>query len=322
MKASRSIAGLAIYACCLFSAPAQLQTRPDAQPGGYILGPNDQISVQVIELPEFQARSYRIDSDGTVNLPIAGRVKAGGLTIDQVETELVKKLHEQVLDPHVTVGLVESKSQPVSVLGAVNAPGTQQIEGSKTLFDVIAAAGGLKTDAGDVITITRQKDQGALALPGTHIDPVSGKSTAEVTVADLVELRKPGANIPIQPRDQVFVSTARILYVIGNVRKPGGFTLSGKRPVSALEALSLAEGLSPNAAPGSARILRLQGNDTLTRREIPINLKRVLQGKSEDMQLFPEDILFIPDNSSRKLIGRVAETALATISGIAIWRGF
>jgi polysaccharide export outer membrane protein len=305
-----------------FAQPAAAPAPADANvPSGYLLGPNDQISVQVLELPEIQAKSYRIDSDGTVNLPVAGRVRAGGLTLEQFENGLTAALRAQVLNPHVSVTLVESKSQPVSVLGAVNSPGTQQIEGAKTLFDVVAAAGGLKQDAGDTITITRQKDEGPLGLPNATVDAVTGRSTAEVPVRDLVDSHTAAANIRVKPHDEVTVSAGRVMYVIGNVKKPGGFTLSGKRRVSALEALSLAEGLSPSASPKSARILRRTSDDDLARKQIPINLKKVLAGKAEDVQIFPDDILFIPNSNTRAIVSRTAEAALGTISGVIIWRG-
>lgn len=309
-------------ACGAAAAPGLAQQPKDAAnvASSYLLGPNDQIAVQVLELPEIQAKSYRVDSDGTVDIPLAGSVHVGGLTLAQARSELEKHLRSQVKDPHVSVSLLDSKSQPVSVLGAVNAPGTQQIEGSKMLFDVLAGAGGLKQDAGDTVVITRLKEEGALNLPNAVVDPATGRTTAEVAVRDLVDLRSPAANIAIRPHDEVFVAPGRVLYVIGNVRKPGGFTLSGKR-LSALEALSLAEGFGPNAAPKSARILRRANEADLARKQIPVNLKRILSGKAEDVALFPDDILFVPDSNSKKIISRTAEAALATVSGLIIWRG-
>jgi protein involved in polysaccharide export with SLBB domain len=90
--------------------------------------------------------------------------------------------------------------------------------------------------------------------------------------------------------------------------------------VSALEALSMAEGFAPNAAAGSARILR-RTSETDAREQIPIDLKKILAGKAKDMQLSPDDILYVPDNTTRRVTTKTLETALATISGIVIWRG-
>jgi polysaccharide export outer membrane protein len=145
---------------------------------------------------------------------------------------------------------------------------------------------------------------------------------AEVNVRDVVDLRNPSANIAVRPHDEISVSRAQILYVIGNVRKPGGFALSQSHALTALEALSLAEGLSPNASAGDARILRRTGTGEASREHVPINLKKILAGKEEDVRLHPDDILFVPDNSSRRITIRAAETALQTVSGLIIWRGF
>ncbi len=289
-------------------------------PAGYVLGPNDQINVSVSELPEFTSKSYRIDEDGTVSLPLLGRVRAGGLTLAQLENNLFSALQRQVLTPHISANIVEVRNQPLSVMGAVNTPGTQQIQGDKTLFDAIAGAGGLKPEAGDTITVTRRTSEGPLDLPNEVMDTASGRSSATVKVRDVVELRDPHANIRVRANDEIAVARGPVLYVIGDVHKPGGFTISQGRPVYALEALSLAEGFAPNASPGNARILRRKP-ETDAREEIPINLKKILAGKSKDVQLSPDDILFVPDNTSRRATTKVLETALATISGVVIWRG-
>jgi polysaccharide export outer membrane protein len=290
-------------------------------PSSYVLGPNDQVMVEVVELPEFSSKSYHIDSDGTVSLPLLGRIQAAGLTLKAFEASLNERLRTQVRNPHLITGVIETRSQPVSVMGAVNSPGTQQLQGVKTLFDVIAGAGGLKPEAGESIKIMRHREYGELNLANAVKDPATGSSTAEVNTRDVVDLRDPKANIIVQPLDEISVPRAQVLYVVGNVKKAGGFTMSQKRSVSALEALSLAEGLAPNAAPQNAHILRVAAGNA-ERERIPINLKNVLSGKAHDMQLLPDDILYIPDNSARRLAGRVAETALATASGLVIWRGF
>ncbi|HLK51558.1 MAG TPA: polysaccharide biosynthesis/export family protein [Bryobacteraceae bacterium] len=303
------------------NAPELKKAPSAAVPPGYILGPNDQISVDVVELPEFNNKSYRVDNDGTISLPLIGRVHAAGLTLTEFEGTVHNLLQKQVRNPHLVANLIETRSQAVSVMGAVNTPGIQQLQGTRNLFDVLAAAGGLKQEAGDVITITRQSDQGPLNLPQAVRDPASGRMTAELKVRDVVELRDPHLNIPIMPHDEISVPKAKLLYVIGNVRKAGGFTLSDGRSVSALEALSMAEGLAPNAGPSHARILRRNETSVADRQQIPIDLKKILDGKAEDVALMPDDILFVPDNLSRRVSTRALEMAVQTLSGIVIWRG-
>jgi polysaccharide biosynthesis/export protein len=287
-------------------------------PERYVLGPGDAVSVQVVGLPEFGARPYPVDADGTVGLPLVGRVRAEGLTLADFEQQVVAELKKRVLHPHVVTSLAERRAAPVSVIGAVNIPGTQQIQGRKTLFDVLAAAGGVKADAGSEVTITRQKSEGPLDLPDTNEDPSSGRLTAAVSLHDLVNLSNPTANIIVRPHDEISVARAQVVYVIGDVKKAGGFTLSQGGSLSAVEALSMAEGFAPNAAPKSARILRKQGAG---REQIPVNLNKILAGKGKDVQLQAGDILFIPDNTSRRVTTRTLEAAMNTISGVIIWRG-
>lgn len=288
----------------------------------YVLGPGDQILIQVVELPDFSTHPYRIDSDGGIGLPMVGRIRASGLTLGQLESKVTDALKKQVIDPHVVASVAEPRSQPVSVIGSVNSPGTRQVQGPTTLFDAIAGAGGLRPEAGNVVTVTRRAGEGPLELPNATRDPKTGVWSASITLRDLVDLRDSAANIAIKPHDQISVSRAPVVYVIGNVRKAGGFTVSDGRSISTLEALSLAEGFSPNAAPKHARILRKQSDDAISRRDIPVNLQKILYGEKKDVELRPGDILFIPDNLSRRITGRVLETAVNTISGVAIWRGF
>jgi polysaccharide export outer membrane protein len=303
------------------SLPGANQTPiPSEVLAGYVLGPNDQITISVVELPEFSGRSYRIDEDGTVSLPLLGRVHAAGFTLTQLEDNLSNSLRVQVRTPHVTANVAETRSRAVSVMGAVNTPGMQQIQGPKTLFDALAAAGGLKPEAGEVITITRQASEGPLNLPNERKDPADGRTTADVKVRDIVELRDPRMNILVRTHDEISVSRGTLLYVIGNVHKPGGFTVLQGHAVSALEALSMAEGLAPNASPRGARILR-RTSETEAREQIPVDLKKILAGKTKDVRLSPDDILYVPDNTTRRITTKTLETALATVSGLIIWRG-
>jgi polysaccharide export outer membrane protein len=318
---------LILGAACVIAAPQKSEPAQTSAPAqkperGYVLGPGDQVLIQVVELPDFSSHPYRVDSDGTVGLPLVGRIRASGLTLEHFENEVTQSLKKQVIDPHVVVSVSEPRSQPVSVIGSVNTPGTRQVQGPTTLFDAIAGAGGLKPEAGNVVTITRQPNEGPLELPNASRDPKTGVWTANITLRDLVDLRDSAANIEIKPHDQISVSRAPVVYVIGNVRKAGGFTVSDGRPISTLEALSLAEGFSPNASPKHARILRKQGNDTISRQEIPVNLSKILYGEKKDVELRPGDILYVPDNLSRRITGRALEITVNTISGVAIWRGF
>src|SRR5262249_47611301 len=149
--------------------------------------------------------------------------------------------------------------------------------------------------------------QGPLPLPHASKDLQTGDSIAEVNIRDVVELRDPKVNILVRPHDEISVSQAEVVYVVGDVHKPGGFTLSRRKTVSAVEALSLAEGPLTTAAPQHARILRAGDGDS-TRKQIPIDMKKILSGKAPDVELQPQDVLFIPDNTAKRASIRAAET--------------
>src|ERR1019366_5902216 len=123
----------------LFAAMAFAQTP--ALPPSYVLGPDDQVVIHVLDSDEIGASPFRIDMRGSINVPLAGRLQAAGLTMDQLEAALAARPKEYLQTPVVTVSVSEFRSQPVSVLDAVNTPGVHQIRGRKTLFEVISEAG-------------------------------------------------------------------------------------------------------------------------------------------------------------------------------------
>jgi polysaccharide export outer membrane protein len=299
------------------SATGKAGAEPDV-PRGYLLGPNDLIKIDIVELEDLSGRTYRVDSDGSVNVPLVGRIRIGGMTLTAAEDAVTTGLQKQVNDPHVSISLTEIHSQPVSILGEVAQPGVHQLEGRKTLYDMLAVAGGLKADAGYQVRITRREEWGKIPLPDARVDPVNHVSIAEV---DSTKIQKadPGDNILICPQDIITVPRAQLVYVVGEVRKPGGIAIRQSETIPLLEALSAAEGLQSTAAPKNAKILR-PGSDPNTRVEIPVDLTKVLSGHGEDLALRPDDVLFVPNSAPRKLITKAAEIALQTASGVIIFR--
>jgi polysaccharide export outer membrane protein len=289
------------------------------QPAAYILGPDDQLVIRVVDIEEIPDKPIRIDMRGNINLPIAGRVHAGGLTVEQLETLLVEKFGSVLQAPTVTVFVAEFRSQPVSVLGAVRTPGVHQIRGSKTLYEVLALAGGLNPDAGSSIRITRRKSAGLLPLPDATLDASGQFSVAQVTVKSVMEARNPKENIQVLPDDVVSVPKAELVYVIGAVHRSGGFVLSEKEHISVLQALSLAEGLDRLAAAKDARIMR-PVPESENRQEIPVNLRDILAGKSGDVSMRANDILFVPTSGAKSALGRGLEAAIQMGTGLAIYR--
>jgi len=316
------ISCLGLLTLCL-PAPAQTDSSNAEQSQAlYVLGPDDQITIRVLNLEEIgtdHTDPYRIDVRGYINVPLIGRVQAGGLTVEQLETELSHRLTKELQEPTVAISIKEFRSQPVSILGAVMTPGVHQIRGPKTLFEILSAAGGLKLDAGNTIHITRHRKAGPIPLPGARLDATGQFYVAEVKVKSVMEAKNPEENIIIFPDDVISVPKGELVYVTGAVHRSGGFVLNEKENISVLEALSLAEGLDHAAGPGSSRILRLAADGT-SRTEIPLDLKKILAGKSKDVPLIANDILFVPTSASKNALLRGLETGINVGTSLAIYR--
>lgn len=290
----------------------------DQSVSNYVLGPDDQVTIQVLDLKEIDDKPFRIDMRGNISVPLAGRVHAAGMTAEQLEADLARRLDSFLQTPTVSVTVSEFRSQPVSVLGAVNTPGIHQIQGRKTLFEILSLAGGLRNEAGNTIKITRRKEWGDIPLPTAITDPTGQFSVAEVSVASVMEAKNPQENILIQPNDVISVPRAKLVYVTGAVRRSGGFVLNEKETMSVIQALSLAEGLDQTAGAQNAKILR--GSGTPNRAEIPVDVKKILSGKGEDVSLQANDILFIPTSAAKNATLRALEAAIQLGTGVVIYR--
>jgi polysaccharide biosynthesis/export protein len=286
----------------------------------YLLGSDDQILVRVFDVEEFGDQlPLKIDPKGNISLPLLGTVKAAGLTAEDLEVELVRRLRGFVKDPHVKVRVAEFRAAPVSVLGAVNTAGVQQVRGRKTLYEILSQAGGLKSDAGDVVTITRPKVSGVLPLPNVRTDDSGNYQIGEVNSRDLLSARSPLANIVILPNDVISVPRAELVYVMGQVTRSGGFVLDQGGPVTLIQALSMAGGPLEMANLSKARLLRVQPG-TNVRQEIDVDIQNVLRGKGEDLRLRAEDVLYIPHNMAKAVALRALEAATMVGTQVTVWR--
>src|SRR6266478_3221599 len=286
----------------------------------YLLGPGDQLQISAPdELTELANKRVRVDGDGDIQAPLVGRVHVSGLTAQQTEQELNRLLSKYILHPQAVVSVAEVRSQPVSILGAVNTPGVHQVQGHKTLLEMLALAGGIRPDAGYSVRITRQLEWGCIPLPKAELDASGRFSVAELNLKQIMEAKNPEENIQIFPHDVISVPKAEMVYVIGEVKRSGGFVLGEHQSISVLQALSLAEGLNGSADARHARILRLK-RDADQREELPVDVKDVLNGKKSDIALRGDDILFIPGSTGKKAALRALEAAIQTGTGLAIWR--
>ncbi|MDT7813950.1 MAG: polysaccharide biosynthesis/export protein [Acidobacteriaceae bacterium] len=284
----------------------------------YVLGPEDQITVRVFAANDIPDKPVQIDNDGSVTLPMIGSVHAAGLTVEQLEDNLVIAYKKYFKDPQVTVQVNDFRSQPVSVAGNVTKPGVVQLRGNRNLMEVIGQAGGLRADAGDSVLITRNLSEGPIPLAGAFTDPTGKYSVAHINIRSIMSGKDPEANIQIKPHDVITVPRARLVYVLGDVSRPGGYVMTENETMSLTQAIALAGGWSKTAALSSARVLRANGG--ATREQLLANVKKIMENKAPDLQLQPDDILYIP-NSLGKVIGaRGAEAAIGLGTGVLVWR--
>lgn len=313
-----------VFACVLSAGNLDARQHPTASQvnpanNSYVLGPDDQISVWALGIPEISQHTVRIDPNGNIDLPMLGSVHAGGRTTQQLRDDLVNRLKEYVQQPEVTISISEFKSQPVSVIGDVNEPGVHQITGPKNLIEVLSLAGGLLPDAGNSIHITRSLEFGRIPLPTAKDDPTGKFSVAEINVKDLLHASHPAENIIILPHDIISVPRAEIVYVMGEVNRPGGYPLTERASYSVLQALSMAGGVTRSAAPKHAEILRTATGHS-SRETLALNVSDILAGKATDVPLQPDDILFIPNNVAKSAGLRALEAAIQVGTGVIIWR--
>jgi len=295
------------------------QTRPVEVGGANLpaqkIGPNDLIAVSVYDAPEL-TRTVRVGADGLIRLPmLKQRLKAVGLLPAELEQLIAQALSaEQILvDPVVTVTVVEYHSRPISVMGAVKNPVTFQAIGAVSLLEALTRAGGLSPEAGPEILVTRTQ-------PGADGTPVT--VTQRVATKALIDAADPEANVKLYGGEEVRVPEAPKVYVVGNVKKPGAYPVQDSTETTVLRMLAMAEGLAPYAGK-QAYIIR-RDERTGARHELPIELKKILERKAPDVPLVANDILYVPDNSGRRatvnVLDRVAGFGAATASGVLIWR--
>ncbi len=304
---------------CVCSAQSPLQHR-DNPSAGYILGPGDQILIQVTDLDDFPNRPLQINPDGDVDLPLIGPFHVSGLTLAQMKAELTVRLSKYISAPHIVLNLTQNQSTPVSVVGSVNTPGVHQLDGPKRLLEVISLSGGLRPDAGNEVIVTRQAGRTPLTMASGHVELSGGFSTGRYSLDDLINARNPVDNILVEAGDVVSVPKAELIYVVGDVRKAGGFTLSSHLSLPLLQALTLAEGMGPHAAGKRARILRPAPGGDGTPKEIVVDVDKIMAGKAPNPPLFANDVLFIPNSAVKAISERAFETALGVAAGAAIYR--
>jgi polysaccharide export outer membrane protein len=189
------------------------------------------------------------------------------------------------------------------------------------VIEVLSMAQGLADDAGDTVLIQHDAEY-AGSRSTTGPQPTASEKNSEIEEINLKKLldsSDPALNVPVRPGDIVKVPRAGIVYVVGEVQKPGGFVLQNNENISVLQALALAEGPTRTSAVSRARIIRTDAA-TGKRTEIPMNLGKIFSGKAPDTFLQPKDIVFVPNSAAKSMLYRGSEAAIQTAAGVAIYK--
>jgi polysaccharide biosynthesis/export protein len=278
------------------------------------VGVHDLISISVYGAPEF-SKTVRVSSAGEITLPVLkSAIRADGLLPKELEAAVATALETEKLlvKPSVTVTIAEYRSRTVSVLGAVHKPVSFQHVGPITLSEALTRADGLLPDAGDEILIIHNSGG-----PSTEASP---KIVDRISAKRLLDARDPSQDVQLKPGDQIRVPVAEKIFIVGSVRKPGAFRAENAENTTVLSMLAVSEGLLPFAAK-TAYVYRKAAEG---RKEMAVDLTRILQRKAADVELQPGDLFYVPDNKGRRLtmttIDRIVNFGAGTGSGMLIWR--
>lgn len=314
----------------------------------YVIGSGDLLALQVFDVQEL-SREVRVSQTGTIAIPLVPvRIHVSGLTETQTQIKIAEVLEANglVSHPDVSVTVKERKSKPITIVGAVSHPMVYQADRQVTLVEVLAEAGGISSDAGDTVIVTRLdtdslSDAQPLAIglgdgtpslvpesalhsaPGgpKEPDPVPPPlaNTITVNLSRIFETGDTSSNIVLQPGDVVTVPHAGIVYALGAVTRPGGFVIANDRgQLTTLKLLSLAGGLDRAAKSGHAVIVRHDDNGQ--QHQVDVDLNKVLKFQAEDVRLQPSDILYVPRSVAKQTLIKTAELSTAIGSAVVIYR--
>jgi polysaccharide export outer membrane protein len=256
---------------------------PGLDRSDYRIGRQDLLEIKVFDVQELN-QTVRVADDGSITMPLLGRLVVGGLTKTDLERTIADLLEERyVRDPQVTVFVREYQSKRVAVTGAVKKPDTYEMLGRKTLLEMLSMAGGLDKDLGkEIIIFRRVEDAGTQRIP--------------LDLEQLVYAADPALNLTVEPGDIIYVPTVEKIriFVTGAVKQPDMYEVPRDEPISVLKAVTLAGGTTDRAAMKRVQIMRSDpGGERVT---LVVNLRRVRRGKAEDPLLQKGDIVLVPES--------------------------
>jgi polysaccharide biosynthesis/export protein len=296
-----SISILACIALFVGSVGPVVASDNDATPETLLIGPGDVLHVEVLDTPELEQHP-RVTDAGVIPLIGVGSAKVAGLTPEEAAAKVRQLLvsRHYMNHPDVTVTVDTYASQTVSVLGQVKNPGTYSIATPRSVMSVISLAGGLTESADYNITIQHHESSVKPTKYTLSNDP-------DVAIAN---------DVKVSPGDTVIVPHAGIAYVLGDVGRPGGFVMQNNHSqLTVLQAVALAGGTLSSAVPSHAKLIRRSDSGY---KEVPINFSAIQKGKAPDLQLNPDDVIYIPYSYLRNIASTSSGIAAST-AGAAVY---
>lgn len=282
---------LSICAAALLSAISYTAGAQSASGNSLLIGPGDELHISILDMPEME-QNPRVTDAGDVPVQGVGNVRVANMT----PGDAAAAIHDRLVSAHylnhpqVSVVVDQYATQEVTLIGEVKTPGAYPIATPRRILDVIALGGGLNDDADRDILVERHGDQ---------TNPVHYNVNNDAA-------RAIKEQVMVNPGDTVVVAKAGIVYVLGDVNRPGGFTMNNNESkMSLLEALAEAGGAAKTAKVGHARLIRKADHT-----ETQISLGDIQKGKRPDFAMAPGDILYVPFSYAKNLV-------ITSSSGIA-----
>jgi polysaccharide export outer membrane protein len=265
------------------------------------IGSGDLLEMSVFDTPELSGK-LRVSNLGDISLPLVGSIHVDGMKAVEAQTLIRQKYIDGgfLKDPQVTLFIAEYATQGVSVVGEVKSPGIYPAFGSHHLLDYLSVAQGLTPLAGTTIVITHA---------GHPDQPQSVKMTAGAAPLPL-------NNPEILPGDTIYVQRTGLIYVVGDVVRPGGYPMDHDGQLTVMQAVALAMGVNYTASKGSVKLVRTTPEG---RTEIPVDLKKIFAAKATDLAMQDNDILFVPSSMARGALKAVATTAVPAAATATIY---
>jgi len=279
---------------------AALAAAAAAQTESLLIGPGDLIQIDVLDTPEME-QQVRVNDEGAVPVAFVGAVKVSGLSPSGAADAIQKALIDRQImkHPQVTIRVQEYATQDVSVLGQVHTPGTYAIDTPQTILKVLSLAGGL-TDMADRQVSIKRHDSSQVV---TYYLSNSSRSALEDAVM-------------VYPGDTVLVPKAPLVYILGDVNRPGGYAIStNDSRLTILQALAMAGSASKTSVKSHVRLIRTTAKGQI---EMPIHLDAIEKGKQVDIAMQPNDILFVPF-SWMKNMAMAGSSIAASTAGAAVY---